>query len=252
MQRALTLFFVCLLSAVAAAQPSTVPQAGSAPVLRHTVNFEAQHGEAFTVFLDGNEINRMPQGYVTINDLASKTHEVVVVLRRPASKAAVLHLRPAEARIKVSVTYNQASDCLVLYTPSANLADVPARAVAGSMVDQGSVSASQPAAGAPAVDLPPVRPATDDDVTVMATNMQRQPFDSDRLALGKVYVASASFTAAQIARLVEVLNFSDSQVALLKYAYPYCSDRANYAAAIEVLPLNADRKKVLDYIAVQR
>lgn len=252
MQRALTLIFVCLLSVVAAAQPSTVPQAGSAPVQRHTVSFEAQHGEAFTVFLDGNEINRMPQGYVTINDIASKTHEVVVVLRRPVSKAAVLHLRPAEARIKVSVTYSQVSDCLVLYTPSANLADPQALAAAGPSAAQGNASAAQPAAGTPAVELPPMRSATDDDVTVMTANMQRQPFDSDRLALGKVYVASASFTAAQIARLVQMLDFSESQVALLKYAYPYCSDRDNYATAVEVLPLSSDRKKVLDYIAVQR
>ena len=58
--------------------------------------------------------------------------------------------------------------------------------------------------------------------------MKAQSFDSDKLALGKVIVASSNLTAAQITRLAETIDFSSSQVDFLKYAYHYCVDPVNY------------------------
>ena len=86
----------------------------------------------------------------------------------------------------------------------------------------------------------------------MAARMQAQSFDSDRLALGKVLVTSSSLTAAQIAYLARTLDYSQSQVEFLKYAYAYCSDKNNYSTTVDILTYRADRQKVLDYIATQR
>lgn len=92
---------------------------------------------------------------------------------------------------------------------------------------------------------------TEEDLAAMILRMRGQTFDSDRLALGKVIVASSHLTAEQTGRLVSTLDYSASQVELLKYAYTYCADPQNYYKAIDVLTFNGDKKKVLDFIATQ-
>ena len=92
---------------------------------------------------------------------------------------------------------------------------------------------------------------TEEDLAAMVLRMKGQAFDSDRLALGKVIVASSRLTAKQIATLVSVLDFSASQVELLKYAYDYCADPQNYYKTLDVLTFNSDKQKVLDFIATR-
>lgn len=86
----------------------------------------------------------------------------------------------------------------------------------------------------------------------MVARMRKQTFDSDRLALGKVIVASSDLTAGQVARLAETLEFTSSQVDFLKYAYPYCVDKVNYNIAVDVLTFSSDKKKVMDYITSRK
>jgi hypothetical protein len=97
-----------------------------------------------------------------------------------------------------------------------------------------------------------MRIVTDDEVDSMLVRMRAQPFDNDRLSLGKVIVASSHLTAMQIARLAETIDFSNSQVEFLKYSYGYCIDPTNYFRAVDVLTFTADKRKVLDYIATQK
>ena len=85
----------------------------------------------------------------------------------------------------------------------------------------------------------------------MVLRMKGQTFDSDRLALGKVIVASSHLTAEQVGRLAATLDYSASQVDLLKYAYIYCADPQNYYKAIDILTFSGDKKKVMDFIATQ-
>jgi hypothetical protein len=99
---------------------------------------------------------------------------------------------------------------------------------------------------------PEIRRATEEDVAAMVLRMKNQSFDSDRLALGKVIVASSNLTASQIARLAETIDFSSSQVEFLKYAYNYCIDKPNYYQTVDILTFRSDKKKVMDYIATQR
>ena len=97
---------------------------------------------------------------------------------------------------------------------------------------------------------PPV--VTEEDLQAMIERMKGQSFNSDRLALGKVIVASSTLTASQIARLAEVIDYSSSQVEFLKYSYTYCVDKVNYYKTVDILTFSSDKRKVLDYIATQK
>lgn len=231
---------MCLVAATAVGQPQ---KPGSHSMKRCTVNFESYNGESYMVFIDGDAVNSTPQSRVMVNDLSDRRHEVVVVLRRPAQKAAVLQLQPGEPNIRVTVTYDARTETLSLYTPSHNRAeDVYTRH------------------GEPHHHVPPVvppadpnfHPATEADMQGMIERMKGQSFDSDKLALGKVIVASSSLTAEQIGRLAETISFSSTQVEFLEYAYPYCVDKMNYYKAVDVLAFSSDKQKVLEYIATLR
>ena len=86
----------------------------------------------------------------------------------------------------------------------------------------------------------------------MIERLRGLSFDSDRLAVAKTMVAATPMTATQLARLAEVIDFSNSQVDFLKYAYSYCVDKVNYYRTVEVLTFSSDKRKVLDYIATQQ
>ena len=149
---------------------------------RYTVNFQSHGGESFSVFLDGNLVNRMPQSRVMVGDVTDRTHEVVVVLKRPVQKAAVLNLLPSEPSVMVNVVYDERTEELSLYTPSHNRAEsrivtLPPAPAKGEL---------------PAIDLknfgeketpseePPV--VTEEDLQAMIGRMKGQSFDSDRLS----------------------------------------------------------------------
>ncbi len=220
---------------------------------RHTVNFESRNYETFTVFVDGTVQNRMPQSRVMVNDVSSQTHEVVVVLKSPEQKAAVLQLLPGEPVVTVYVDYDSRLERMTLYTPSYNLAEKERVEVMGfkeAVAAKGSERTNDGLVGADTTAEGP-KVVTEEDLVGMLLRMKGQPFDSDRLALGKVIVASSTLTAEQIGRLASTIDYSASQVEFLKYAFSYCADPQNYYKAIDVLTFNSDKRKVMDYIATQ-
>lgn len=220
---------------------------------RHTVNFESRNYETFTVFVDGTVQNRMPQSRVMVNDVSSQTHEVVVVLKSPEQKAAVLQLLPGEPVVTVYVDYDSRLERMTLYTPSYNLAEKERVDVMGfkeAVAAKGSERTNDGLVGADTTAEGP-KVVTEEDLVGMLLRMKGQPFDSDRLALGKVIVASSTLTAEQIGRLASTIDYSASQVEFLKYAFSYCVDPQNYYKAIDVLTFNSDKRKVMDYIATQ-
>lgn len=236
---------------IALAQPSQLPSP-----TRYTVSFEANRGESFSVFIDGDLKNSMPQTRVMVNDVSDQTHEVIVVLKRPAQKAAVLSLRPGEPNVIVSVNYDERLEQLLLYTPSHNrgesyeeeyLAFKQKAAAATSDGVQSGANAEASTEGSVKQ-----KTITDEELLGMVQRMKTQPFDSDRLALGKVIVASSDLTAKQIARIAQTIDYSNSQVEFLKYAYHYCVDPANYYVTTDILTFSNDKRRVLDYIATQQ
>lgn len=254
MKRTLVVLLLSLLSSAVIAQPDKRQPGHVPPPTRYTLNFESQRGEAFSVFIDGDLVNRMPQSRVMVNAISDQTHEVVVVLKRPAEKAAVMQLRPGEPNVVVNVNYDQRLEQLLLYTPSHNRAENYAEERHHPRHDNSHGNNSTVIVVPPEspVAQPEVRVATDDEVASMIARMKAQAFDSDRLALGKVIVASSTLTAIQISRLAATLDYSNSQVELLKYAYHYCVDPLNYYKTTDILTFSNDKKKVLDYIATQR
>ena len=242
------LMLVCWLGAMA--QPSTRAGAPPPPV-HYSASFASQHGETFSVYIDGELQNRLPQSRVLVNEISDQTHEVVVVLKRPADKAAVLMLRPGERMVTVNVNYDSRLEQLYLYTAAHNRPEAPLVVpTVERRLRQGEYGGEvKPLAVEPVAD---VRRVTADELDSMIVRMRSQSFDNDRLALGKVIVASSHLTAVQIARLAETIDFSNSQVDFLKYSYSYCIDPANYYRTVDVLTFSVDKKKVLDYIATQR
>ncbi|MBP5677766.1 MAG: DUF4476 domain-containing protein [Bacteroidales bacterium] len=253
MKKALVITILCALGAILQAQPSGMPRSHAVPPpTSYTINFESQHGESFSVFIDGDLQNRMPQSRVMVSNISDQTHEVVVILKRPVEKAAVIKIRPGERNINVKVNYDQRLGELYLFTPIHNRADADndmvERLRAQNKLPKPVVIPPAPhhPAGHP---VPNVRPVAEEELAGMVLRMKDQTFDSDRLALGKVIVASANLTALQIARLAETLDYSNSQVEFLKYSYAYCLDPENYYRTVDVLTFSSDKKKVMDYIA---
>ena len=219
---------------------------------RHTVRFESQHGEAFTVFIDGELQNRMPQTRVMVSNVSPQAHEVIVVLKRPVEKAAVINIRPGEPNVMVNVNYDRRLERLYLYTPAHNRADyvepLPELKVPKTYAGQRPVVVVVNEA----VPQDTAVVYTQEQVDSMVVRLKGQSFDSDRLALAKVIVASAAtLNAEQIARLAQTIDFSNSRVDFLKYAYHYCVDQVNYTVAVNTLTFSSDKRKVLDYIAAQ-
>ncbi len=250
MKRLALSLLLCLMCAIAMAQK---PATGALAPQRHTVRFESQHGEAFSVFIDGELQNRMPQTRVLVNDVSSQTHEVIVVMKRPAEKAAVLSLRPGEPNVMVNINYDRRLERLYLYTPAHNRADyvepLPELKVPKTYAEQ---KAQQPVVATVVGQQDTTVVYTEEQVDSMLVRLKGQSFDSDRLALAKVIVASAAtLNAEQIARLAQAIDFSNSRVDFLKYAYHYCIDPVNYTVAVNTLTFSSDKRKVLDYIAAQ-
>lgn len=256
MKRIIFGFILCLFAAtVVAQQPQTHP--GAPAPQRYTVRFESQHGEAFSVFIDGELQNRMPQTRVMVSNVSDQTHEIIVVLKRPTEKATVMSLRPGEPNVLVNINYDRRLDRLYLYTPAHNRGDVqeklPELQVPKTYAAQKAAEAATDATANAAPDSNAVKLYTDEQIDSMIVRLKGQSFDSDRLALAKVIVASAeTLTAEQIARLVRVIDFSNSQVEFLKYAFHYCVDPGNYNVAVNTLTFTSDKRKVLDYVAAQR
>lgn len=258
MKKTLVCALLCAVAFCAVAQPRPVPRHAvpaprqTPPPTQYTLNFESQHGEAFNVFVDGDIQNRMPQTRVMVNNVSDQAHEVVVVLKRPAEKAAVLQLRPAERTVTINVNYDQRLESLSLYTAAHNRADFDEYAAARREPPRTTVQHPEVVPLPPAPQVPMVRPVSDQELAGMVQRMKNQTFDEDRLSLGKVIVASSNLNAMQIMHLAETIDYSNSRVEFLKYAYGYCIDPVNYYKTVDVLTFSSDKKKVLDYIATQR
>jgi hypothetical protein len=167
-------------------------------------------------------------------------------------------MRPSEPSVRVDVSYDEREDQLLLYTPSHNLSSFYEEERRPLTAQRPPLNV-RPVTDELAKPVPlvedinkPRRGVSDDEMATLLLRMKSETFDSDRLAAGKVIVASNALTANQIAQLAQTIDFSATQVEFLKYAYVYCVDPANYQRAVDVLTFSSDKKKVMDYIATQR
>lgn len=239
----------CMLMVVhyAVAQVPSVP-----PPNTYSLQFDSQHGEAYSVFIDGELQNRLPQGRVIVNEVSDKTHEVVVVLKRPAEKCAVLQLRPKDRNVLININYDNRLEQLYLYTAAHNRADYEATTLSRARISVPDKGAELPVPERVVKSKGDSVLADEDVLSSMVLQLKSQSFERDRLSLAKVFVGSTILNCEQLKRLAETLDFSNTRVDFLKYAYPYCLDPENYYRTVDVLTFTADKKKVLDYVATQK
>lgn len=248
MRRLALLLALCAMALTATAQSPAAP-----PPNKYALQFDSHHGEAFSVFIDGELQNRLPQSRVIVNEVSDQVHEVVVVMKRPAEKCAVLQLLPRDRTVIINVNYDNRLEQLYLYTAAHNRADSEPRLPAQSTARLRRADASQALGAVGRADsVPAVAGADDDAVAAMVLQLKAQNFENNRLSLAKVLVASAMLSSEQIARLAETLDFSNTRVEFLKYAYVHCLDPENYYRTVDVLTFTVDKKKVLDYVATQK
>ena len=118
------------------------------------------------------------------------------------------------------VNYDERLEDLYLYTPAHNRADKTIEKESRRLFN---VVSEQQSTSEQLVDVQDsIAPVAEDVLAEMLRRMKSQSFDSERLSLGKVIVSSSTLTAEQIGQIVATIDFSNSQVELLKYAYSYC------------------------------
>lgn len=244
MKRLSALLVLFSIACAVAGQTPSVPAPNT-----YSLRFDSQHGETFSVFIDGELQNRLPQSRVIVNEVSDKVHEVVVVLKRPAEKCAVLQLLPRDRMVLVNINYDSRLEQLYLYTAAHNKADADPHSELRRRLAQLPLASPR---SDTTDNAEPLMPADDDAVTGMVLQLKAQSFETNRLSLAKVLVASSALSADQIARLAETLDFSNTRVDFLKYSYVYCIDPENYFRTVDVLTFTADKKKVLDYVATQK
>ena len=242
--------FYLLVSVFLSAQPrGTYHNPATPPPQTPSILIQAQQSEVFQVYIDGDLINNIPKSEVLVNNLDTRLHEVVVILTHPAHKAVVTRLYAATPAPILTVSYDMRRQQLLLYSSQNNANYLP----------QG-----RPSQGIPPTPhsrptytphSTPPEPAivSDQWVDEMIAVIKGQSFDSEKLTTAKNLLYNEKlFTASQIARIAQVLNFGSSQVDFLKAAYTHCADPQNYEHALAILTFSADREAVRAFINTQR
>lgn len=251
MRRVLTLIMMLVVCGAAVAQPGSRThdnrQKNMPPAGRNQLEFRARHGETFMVYLDGHAVNKVPQGYVKLSDVAPVQHEVIVVLGHPQQRAVVFSLGPVSLRAEVLVSYERQGDRVDVEPKGCHLSYYPVPTMvggSGNWPPEPPVAAPQPE--------PTVWVASEEEVASMVMRLKAQSFDSDRMALCRAMVPTAHLLSSQIARMAETFDFNTSQVEFLIFAFPYCMDPDNYYKTTDVLTFSNDKKSILDLINANR
>lgn len=236
----LTLTLVAVFLATVAVAQSRNGRHGNPTPARPTPSIlvEAQHGETFYVYADGELVNATPKTQVKVENLDARAHELIVVLQHPARKAAVVQLYAAIPAMVVTVDYDMRRQQLLLFSSDAS----------GGIHHQahGTVLPTPPVPPMPEV-------ASDQWVNDMVARLRGQNFESERLTTAKGMLNNSFlFTSAQLARVTACFDFDNSKVDFLKAAYSRCVDPDNYETALDVLSFSNSRQEVRAYISSQR
>lgn len=223
-----------------------------------SILIQADRSETFQVYIDGDLVNNVPKSEVLIEKLDTRLHEVVVILTHPAHKAAVTQLYATTPAAEISVSYDMRRQQLLLYSLD-GYDTPPLPTPEGHSHWHGQVT-------------PPTHPSlpthhtliphttTHEPVTVsdqwvdeMVAIIKGQSFDSERLTTAKNLLNNGKpFTASQITRIAQTIEFGSSQVDFLKAAYSHCADPENYERALAVLTFSSDRESVRTFISTLR
>lgn len=232
----------------------TFPNPPQAP----SILVQSQNYETFQVYIDGDLINNVPKSEVLISNLDTRLHEVVVILNHPAHKAVVTQLYAATPAPTLTVSYDMRRQQLLLYS-SQNNGNYSPQPQGRHPHQHGQTTPPTPptppthTSFRPHSATPEPATASDQWVDEMIAIINDQSFDSEKLSTAKNLLYNEKpFTASQIARIAQTLNYGSSQVDFLKAAYRRCADPQNYEHALAVLTFSSDREAVRAFINTQR
>ncbi|MBO6051018.1 MAG: DUF4476 domain-containing protein [Bacteroidales bacterium] len=187
----------------------------------HTLVLNANNGEEFVVYVDGDIVNRKAMSSVLVHNLNNQPHDIYVVLKRPVDKITVMRYFPDMIVENCMVSYNIQTRNLEL-------------------------TMMQPQAVPPQPNLPHI--CSYEEVEQMYNLLKKESFDDTRLSMAKNMVSHQHLAAHQIKRLAESFTFDSNKLAFLKYAYAYCVDQQNYYVCLEVLTFSSDKENLMRYI----
>ena len=235
-----TVFILATLSMMAQRPErgrSTGPTRGQRQEIT-TLVLTASTTESFKVYLDGDIVNRYAQRQVEVQLPDRGSHDIYVVLERPAEKIAMMVYQPISNREECRVTYNTRNRALELILPEAYTQHYNGRPHSGT--------SSQPGI------MPPPPPqhnyCSEQEVDLMVDMLHKESFDSTRDKLAMNFVQQHPMKANQILRLCQEFTFNSGKVDFLKKAYPYCVDPENYAIVTTALTFSSDKEQILNLI----
>lgn len=184
-----------------------------------TIILDAEHGEAFIVYIDGDIVNQTPQNHVMIPNVSHEIHDIYVVLKRPADKINMMSFIPQYQRENIMVAYDMPHRILSMTCLTSTIP-----------INERWTICSQ------------------EDYETMLARLKKEPFDDGRMQLAKMFLSGGFFTCQQIKTMTETFSFNSGKVEFLKASYEKCVDPQNFYQCIDILPFSSDRKEVMDFI----
>lgn len=232
-----TLLLLMSMTAMAQHRPAhhAHPIESAIPNENVTLVITASRGELFTVYIDGDLVNRTPQRQVVVDNLNYDLHDVYVVLNSPENKITMMSFRPNNRREECLVHYDRHRNRVELLLPEQVAQPMPhTNPFDHTVVHQPEVHVVQHCA--------------DEEVDLMVEALHNESFDSTREKLAMNYVENHRLCAYQILRLAQEFTFNSSKKDFLKVAYPYCADPENYAIVVNCLTFTSDKEEILNMI----
>lgn len=250
MRRIIIMTVACLLSVTAAAQASgrisSHTTVGAGRPASNVVQFRARGmNESFVVYVDGVPCNNAPQQQVMLTDMGFGEHEVIVRLVYPADRAVSLLVDFDRQGMTYLVDFDMATGVLSLSAPGSGLA-MPATQPApyGTTVDHRAHGDHPSHAHGPHAP----HHATDMEVADAIKLINKHSFDSDKLNMARTFVLSKHVLTSQAITIAKTLNFDDSRLDFLLFAYDYCADPQNYYQTVDQLTYSSSKKKLMEKI----
>lgn len=221
MKKTITFLYCCALLSCSFAQPH---HANTPPIhpQHFSIDLSAENEELFTIYVDGDLINKMPQKHVFIANLSANRHEVFVVLHKPFDKITSFIVKPEQGMANYLVSWNR-------FTKKIDILNIPT---------------SHPQT------TPPAMPQTcsNHELEQIKHTLEEVTLSSDRLHVAKGILSQHLFTTKQILYLAQCFSFDSDKLTFFKEAYTHCINPKDYHACVKNLTFSSSQKELQNFI----
>lgn len=201
----------------------------------------SENGERFDVFIDGRIQNNTPTDAILIPELRGDAYQVEVVFanRRLGRIGKTVFLQGAHRDVSYALIRNRGRYEL------RQAQDVP-KQKAHRGRNGHRISKTLPPARRGNYGYAPM--ATPGEMKHFMQAVRRQPFDRDRMAMSRQFIANHQLNARQAARLVRVMDFESSRVKIAKAAYDSTIDKENYHLVHQEFTFSSSSRKLDNFV----